>query len=123
VATHAAGKKPDSPLDFLSNQHFVYGLIVLFLLSYIVTGVWVFGLLIGLCIVWAVVLEFAQGAHEHGLKDEIKETFIALALALLVWFGAGFLLHTSSPLNAIVSCSMLPHIARGTWWCCRATAC
>ena len=113
MALRAAGKKPDSPLDFLSNQHFAYGLIALFLLSYIVTGVWMFGLLVGLCIVWAVVLEFAQGAREHGLKDEIKETFIALALALLVWFGASFVLQTSSPLNAIVSCSMLPHIQRG----------
>jgi len=113
VATHAAGKKPESPLDFLSNQHVVYGLIAVFLLLYFVTGVWMFGLLIGLCIVWVVVLEFAQGTREHGLKDEIKETFIALLLALLVWFGASFVLNTSSPLNAIVSCSMLPHISRG----------
>jgi len=113
VATHAAGKKPENPLDFLSNQHFAYGLIVLFFLLYFITGVWMFGLLIGMCIAWVVVLEFAQGAREHGLKDEIKETFIALVLALLVWFGASFVLQTSSPLNAIVSCSMLPHISRG----------
>ena len=113
VATHAAGKKPETPMDYLSNQHVVYGLIVVFLLLYFATGIWMFGLLIGLCIVWVVVLEFAQGAKEHGLKDEVKETFIALVLALLVWFGASVVLNTSSPLNAIVSCSMLPHIARG----------
>lgn len=104
---------PETPSGFLSSQYFIYGLIVLFLLLYIFTGVWVFGLLIGACIVWVVVLEFAQGTAEHGLKDEIKETAIALLLALLVWFGASFVLHTSSPLNAIVSCSMLPHISRG----------
>jgi len=113
VATQAAGKKPETPFDFLSNQHFVYGLIVVFLLFYFLTGIWMFGLLIGACIVWVVVLEFAQGTKEHGLKNEIKETAIALALALLVWFGASFVLNTSSPLNAIVSCSMLPHISRG----------
>jgi signal peptidase I len=44
---------------------------------------------------------------------EAKETAIALLLALVIWFGAGFVLQTSSPLNAIVSCSMLPHIQRG----------
>ena len=80
VATHAAGKKPETPMDYLSNQHVVYGLIVVFLLLYFATGIWMFGLLIGLCIVWVVVLEFAQGAKEHGLKDEVKETFIALLL-------------------------------------------
>ena len=113
MAAHEAGKKPDSPLAILSNQHFAYGLIAVFLIFYILSGQWVFGLLVGIGIVYVVVLEFAQGAHEHGVKDEIKETAIALVLALAVWFGAGFLLHTSSPLNAIVSCSMLPHIARG----------
>jgi signal peptidase I len=113
VGAQTAGKKPETPIDFLSSQNVVYGLIVAFLLLYFITGVWMFGLLIGLCIVWVVVLEFAQGAKEHGVKDEIKETAIALALALLAWFGASFVLNTSSPLNAIVSCSMLPHISRG----------
>ncbi len=113
VATQAAKKSPSSPLDFLSNQYVIYGLIAFFLLLYFITGVWMIGLLIGLCIVWIVVLEFAQGTREHGLKNEVKETLIALALALIVWFGAGVVLNTSSPLNAIVSCSMLPHIARG----------
>jgi signal peptidase I len=109
------GKKPvlPEPLAMLASQNVVYGLILLFFLSYIVTGSWVFGLLVGLCIVWAVVLEFAHGTREHGLKNEIKETAIALLLALLAWFGASFFLQTSSPLNAIVSCSMLPHISRG----------
>jgi signal peptidase I len=100
-------------MELLSSQQFAYGLIVVFLLLYFLSGVWVFGLLVGAGIVYVVVLEFAHGAHQHGLKDEIKETFIALLLALLVWFGASFVLQTSSPLNAIVSCSMLPHVSRG----------
>ena len=71
------------------------------------------GLLIGLCIVWIVALEFLIGASEHGIKNELKETAIALLIALIIWFGAGFVLNTPSPINAIVSCSMLPQIQRG----------
>jgi len=110
---NVADKKLPGPLAIFANQHVIYGLILLFFILYFVTGIWLFGLLIGLCIVYVVILEFAHGTREHGLKDEIKETAVALLLALLVWFGASFVLQTSAPLNAIVSCSMLPHIARG----------
>jgi hypothetical protein len=113
VANVAVKKDLPEPLAMLSNPRLAYGLMAIFFLFYFLTGVWVFGLLIGLCIVWIVVLEFAVGAKEHGLKNELKETAIALLLALLVWFGASFALQTPSPLNAIVSCSMLPHISRG----------
>ena len=109
-----AGKKGvPEPLSVLGNPYFAYGLIIAFFIFYLVSGFWLFGLLVGALIVWVVVLEFAHGTKEHGLKDEIKETGIALLLALLVWFGASYVLQTPSPLNAIVSCSMLPHIQRG----------
>ncbi len=121
MAIHLAEKEAPSGKKFpllpdislLKNQHFVYGLIVSFFIFYIISGVWVFGLLIGACIIWAVALEFFLGAKQHGLKSEIRETVIALLLAVLLWFGSGFLLQTPSPLNAIVSCSMLPHVQRG----------
>jgi len=74
---------------------------------------WLFGLFIGLLIFWIVFLEFFKGIKEHGLKHEIKETILAILFALLIWFGLGFILQTSSPINAIVSCSMLPHLSRG----------
>ena len=95
------------------DSRFLYGLIIAFFIFYLITGIWVFGLLIGLGILSLVALEFLQGASEHGVKSEIKETAIALLLAVVVWFGAGFILQTSSPLNAIVSCSLLPHVQRG----------
>jgi hypothetical protein len=107
-------KKPTAgELGILANQNFIYGLIVLFFIFYLLSGLWVFGLLVGLSILWVVLLEFWIGASEHGWKSELKETGLALLLAAAIWFGAGFVLHTSSPLNAIVSCSMLPHIQRG----------
>lgn len=110
----AGGKSPLKGIPpVLQDSRFLYGLIAAFFIFYLLSGVWIFGLLIGVCIVSLVALEFMQGAHEHGVKSEIKETAVALLLALLVWFGSGFILQTSVPLNAIVSCSMLPHIQRG----------
>ena len=100
-------------LGVFSNQKLVYGAIALFFIFYLLTGFWVFGLLVGVTLLWAVVLEFFLGSKEHGIAHEVKETAIALFIALLLWFGAGFVLQTPSPLNAIVSCSMLPHIQRG----------
>lgn len=97
----------------LANQNIIYILIIALFIAYLVSGAWEFGIFAGIAIVWVVALEFLHGSSEHGIKNELKETALALVLALAVWFGAGFLLHTSSPLNAIVSCSMLPHVQRG----------
>ncbi|VVC00093.1 Uncharacterised protein [uncultured archaeon] len=111
--TGPGGALPREKLGILGRQEFAYGLLIAFFIFYLVSGNWIFGALVGLALVWAVVLEFAVGAKQHGLVSELKETAIALLIALAVWYGAGFLLQTSSPLNAIVSCSMLPHIQRG----------
>ena len=100
-------------LGLIANQNFVYILILAFFAAYMISGAWAFGIFAGIAIIWAVALEFLRGSSEHGMGNELKETALALVLALAVWFGAGYLLHTSSPLNAIVSCSMLPHVQRG----------
>ena len=107
-------KKPTAnELGIFANQNFAYGLIVMFFIFYLISGFWLFGLLVGLSIFWVVILEFWLGAKTHGWKNELKETAIALLLAIVIWFGAGAVLQTPSPLNAIVSCSMLPNLQRG----------
>ncbi len=60
-----------------------------------------------------VMLELKEGAQKHGWKHEAIDTIIALVAALAVWYGASFLLNTSSPISAVVSCSMLPNLQRG----------
>ena len=41
------------------------------------------------------------------------EIGVTLAVALVAWFGLSFALQTSSPLNVVTSCSMLPVLQRG----------
>ncbi|MFA5106527.1 MAG: hypothetical protein WC506_06240 [Candidatus Micrarchaeia archaeon] len=80
---------------------------------FLITKMPVFGFFVALGIVGAVVVETAVGVKQGGWKNELKEIGIAIAIALIVWYGAGFVLGTPSPVNAIVSCSMLPQLQRG----------
>jgi len=73
----------------------------------------VFGLAAGAFILFVVAWEFYAGVKTGGLKSEVTETAVALLIALLLWFGSGFVLTTPSPVNAIVSCSMLPAYEKG----------
>jgi signal peptidase I len=72
-----------------------------------------FAILIVAEIAYFVGSEVKEGAEKHGWKHEVVDTVIALAIALGIWFGASFLLNTSSPISAVVSCSMLPNLQRG----------
>jgi len=72
-----------------------------------------FAILVALEIGYFVTLEVKDGAKKHGWKHEALDTAIALIVALGIWFGASFLLNTSSPISAVVSCSMLPNLQRG----------
>ncbi len=98
--------------DAYKTNAFLILAVVAFAL-FLITKIPVFGFFVALGIVGAVVVETAVGVRETGWKNEIKEIAIAILIALVVWYGAGFLLGTPSPINAIVSCSMLPHLERG----------
>lgn len=73
----------------------------------------VFGILIVVEIGWFVAAEIKDGAKKYGWKHEVIDTVIALAVAVALWYGASFLLNTSAPISAVVSCSMLPDLQRG----------
>jgi signal peptidase I len=60
-----------------------------------------------------VGLEVKEGAQAHGWKHEVLDTLIALVVAVAAWYAISFLLNTSSPISAVVSCSMLPNLQRG----------
>ncbi len=90
-----------------------YLLLAAFLVLFIITKSAIIGLLGGLTILFIVGWEFYCGMKTGGLGSELRETILAILIALMIWFGSGFLLNTSTPINAIVSCSMLPSYERG----------
>lgn len=72
-----------------------------------------FGGLIALEIILFVFLEIKSGVKKHGWKHEVVDTLIALLVAVALWVSATIVLNTSSPISAVVSCSMLPNLDRG----------
>jgi hypothetical protein len=71
------------------------------------------GIVIAAEIFFFVGFEVKEGVKKHGWKHEVLDTLAALAIAVLIWYGAGFLLNTESPVSGVVSCSMLPNLQRG----------
>ncbi|VVB66497.1 Uncharacterised protein [Candidatus Gugararchaeum adminiculabundum] len=72
-----------------------------------------FGILTAIFLLLGLIAEIYVGLQRGGVKNELKETAIALLIAVVIWFGASFILSVPSPLNAVVSCSMLPELQVG----------
>ncbi len=73
----------------------------------------IFAILVVIELIYAVVLEMKGGIKKNGIKEEIKDTLIALVVAVGFWYLLGIVLNTSAPISAVVSCSMLPNLERG----------
>ena len=90
-----------------------YIAIILLLALYILTKLSLFALLCAISIVAIFAYETYEGAKRRGWKNELGEIVIAVVAGIVIWYGAGFLLGTAAPLDAVVSCSMLPNLDRG----------
>jgi signal peptidase I len=91
-------------------QFLVLGLTFLF---YVLTKEALFGFLLGGELIFFVLLEFKRGIEKHGLVKELIETTKTLALAFTLFLTLSFLLGSSVPVSAVVSCSMNPYFHRG----------
>lgn len=100
-------------IDFIEKYNLHYILFALSFILYIITHHFIFAILGGASILLIVGMDVAKGTLKKGAFHELKEIIIAIALALVIWFGLVFILGTPIPLNAIVSCSMLPDYERG----------
>ena len=83
------------------------------ILLYVLTKHPIFGVLVAIEIIGIVIIEVRLGVKKHGWKGELKDIAISLGAIVIIWLGMMFVLNTPVPLDAVVSCSMLPNIERG----------
>jgi signal peptidase I len=98
---------------YAKNAWVQVGALALLIILYAVTKVSIFGILFAILLVGTVALEVFSGAKSRGWKAEAKDTAISLAAIAVLWLALGFILNSPVPINAVVSCSMLPNVERG----------
>lgn len=99
--------------QYTQNPYAQLGFLAILLLLYILTKISIFGILFAIALIVTVALEIWLGSKKHGWKGELKDTAISLAGIVILWFALTIILNTSVPINAVVSCSMLPNVERG----------
>jgi signal peptidase I len=102
------GKKQESKLSWI-----LYILLAVIIVMYAVLGSPIFGLISLLLIAFILIFEVKTSIKKEGTKRSIIDVISAVGAALAVWVLLIFLLHTSAPVDAVSSCSMLPALHRG----------
>ncbi|MGC8479432.1 MAG: hypothetical protein ACP5M9_02070 [Candidatus Micrarchaeia archaeon] len=91
-----------------------YVLIIIFMVAYIATQSIIFGFLSFALIIATLFLEFKSSVTEEGTKKTIIDIGIVLVVVIILfWVIPTIVLQSSSPINVVASCSMLPSIQRG----------
>jgi hypothetical protein len=98
---------------YLKNTTLQLGLLAFLLILYVLTKISLFGILFALALVATVALEIWAGSRSRGWKGELKDTVLSLVAIIVLWIALGFILNSPVPINAVVSCSMLPNVERG----------
>ena len=57
--------------------------------------------------------DFIASVLANGFRNEVFSYATTIGYVLVLWAALSFLLFTRSPVNAIISCSMLPNMQRG----------
>jgi len=106
-------RKNKFSLIVLIKENLLFILFFISFLAFVITKNTILAVTSGIFFVSFFVLDILKGTKEYGFKKELFEIALAAILALVFWFSISFLLNTSSPISAIVSCSMLPAYERG----------
>lgn len=104
--------KPKFLVQLQRNNVFLI-LLALSFVTFLLTRHIFFAVTTGIFLVGVFVVDVLAGVQRHGLSKEVVEIGIAVIIALIVWNGLSYALGTSSPVSAIISCSMLPSYERG----------
>lgn len=90
-----------------------YLLLLVLLLAYALHNNLFIGLAIFIVLVFILVLEFRVSVHTEGAKKSAYDILYAVGIAAAIWIILIVVLQTTSPIDAVASCSMLPTLHRG----------
>lgn len=90
-----------------------YAWLAVFIIAYALSGRFVIGLLSLVTIIVILILEVKASVRSEGIGKSVIDIATAVGAAVLVWILLIFILHTSAPVDAVSSCSMLPALHRG----------
>lgn len=100
-------------LRWIVGSKLLYATFLILFIFYLIFKNPLIAFLLAINIVAIFITDTLVSASRGGWKRELMEIFVAVLTAVIAWFFLGFILHTSAPLNAITSCSMLPNFDRG----------
>jgi signal peptidase I len=116
TAREATGKKAQNR-EGKAGKHYpmwpFYLLLFLLIVVYAVHNSFDIGIIIFALIILILVLEARVSVAVEGKKKSIVDIGIALGIAIAFWIILVIVLQTSSPIDAVASCSMLPALHRG----------
>ncbi len=100
-------------LETLEKSNVQFAILLILLAFYLLTKNIIFSVAIALFVIFVVAFEFYVGIKKHGWNYEIIDTLLTIIGALILWFGFQYVMHSPTPISAIVSCSMVPSLNRG----------
>jgi signal peptidase I len=106
--------KPARPPHDERLIYALYAVVIVLVVLYIIQNNIIIGMLAFVSILLTIILEFRSSIRSDGAKKTAKDLIIALvAVLIVVWVVPAVLLQSSSPINVVASCSMLPVLHRG----------
>jgi hypothetical protein len=91
----------------------LYSLLAILIIAYALLGNELVGLAALLTIIAIFYYEVKYSLKTEGARKSAMDIGVAIGAALLVWLVLILALHTTAPIDAVSSCSMLPVLQRG----------
>ncbi len=114
MITLRSSKSTKAKKTAIKPVYVLYALLVVSAVLYIITGISLLGAVAFVLVVVILAVEFGSSIKSAGVKKTLLDVGISVAAAVLLFLVLpSILLHTSSPVDVVVSCSMLPTLHRG----------
>lgn len=91
----------------------LYLILALSVVGYAMTGSILIGAAAFVILVVTLASEFKFSVKEEGMRKSVYDIITAIVAVVVIWIILIILLGTSSPVNVVASCSMLPTLHRG----------